>query len=113
MSTGYDTQTLDVDDGELFSVSVAEFRGIWQFNVRTFVRLIVQHTGIDRDPSLYEDAVDRESRALFAQFLFSYKVNPRTVVFLGYSDGAYGSENYSLTTENRTLFAKIGYSFLF
>ncbi len=109
----YNYQTLDVDEGRLFSAAVTELRGVWQFNIRTFIRLIVQHTAIDRDPLLYDDVIDRESDALSTQFLFSYKVNPRTVVFVGYSDGAFGNENYDLRTENRTLFAKVGYSFLF
>ncbi len=113
MDLEYSYQTLDVDEGRLFSAAVTEIRGVWQFNVRTFVRLIVQHTDINRDPRLYEEAVDSESRALFTQLLFSYKVNPRTVLFVGYSDGAFGNENYDLRAENRTLFAKVGYSFLF
>lgn len=109
----YNYQTLDVEAGRLYSAAVSELRGVWQFSVRTFVRLIVQHTNINRDPSLYDEVVDRESSALFTQFLFSYKVNPRTVLFLGYSDGAESTENYDLRTENRALFAKVGYSFQF
>jgi len=27
---------------------------------------------------------------VFTQFLFSYKINPQTVLFLGYSDNALG-----------------------
>lgn len=113
LDLGHSFQSLDVSEGRLFSAGVSELRGVWQFNVRTFVRLILQHTDIDRDPGLYEDAVERESRELFAQLLFSYKVNPRTVVFVGYSDGALGNEDHDLKTANRTLFAKVGYSFLF
>ncbi len=60
---------------------------IWQFNTRTFVRAIVQYTDVSRNPDLYEDEVAGLDRDFFVQLLFSYKVNPQTVAFLGYSEG--------------------------
>ncbi len=47
---------------------------------------------------------------LFNQFLFSYKVNPQTVVFLGYSDNQAGTQSFDLTRADRTFFAKVGYA---
>ena len=47
---------------------------------------------------------------LFLQFLLSYKVNPRTVFFAGYSDNYNGLQNVSLTQTGRTFFLKIGYA---
>jgi len=44
--------------------------------------------------------------------LFSYKLNPRTVVFVGYSDSREGNQDISLTQSNRTLFLKLGYSWV-
>ena len=55
-------------------------RVVYQFNIRTFVRAILQYTNIDRDPTLYEDEVDAQTRELGTQLLFSYKLNPQTVV---------------------------------
>ncbi len=109
----YTYLALDVEAGRLFTAGVAEMRGIWQFNVRTFVRVILQYTEITKDPTLYAEEVDRENRDLFTQLLFSYKVNPRTVVYVGYSDGSVATENYGLTVQDRTVFAKLGYSFFF
>jgi hypothetical protein len=59
--------------------------------------------------------VDPRSRGVFTQFLFSYKLNPRTVLFLGYSDNSMGGEFFGLdrvdiTRVNRTFFLKIGYA---
>lgn len=90
-----------------------EVRGIWQFSLRTFVRVILQSTEITKDPLLYDEPVDRESRDLHTQLLFSYKVNPRTVVYIGYSDGSVATEDYGLTMQDRSIFAKLGYSFFF
>ena len=50
--------------------------------------------------------------ALFGQFLFSYKVNPRTVLFVGYSDNSLADQNVGLTRTNRTVFVKVGYAWV-
>jgi hypothetical protein len=42
--------------------------------------------------------------------MFSYKVNPQTVLFLGYSDDHFGSLHTPLTQANHTFFLKIGYA---
>ncbi len=106
-------QTLDVDGGELFEVNLAQTEIVYQFNVRTFVRGIFQYQTIDRDPSLYTVPVDGEDEDLFTQLLFSYKINPRTVLFAGYSDNRFGFDDISLTQIDRTLFLKLSYAFLF
>jgi hypothetical protein len=54
--------------------------------------------------------VDPEYRRLFMQFLFSYKLNPRTVLFLGYSDNYLGLLDVPLKQSDRTFFLKIGYA---
>ena len=105
-------EQLDVDEGRLFTANLSQLRLIYQFNIRTFVRAIVQYTDIDRDLSLYDDPedVDAKTNTVFSQVLFSYKVNPRTVLFLGYSDNREGDENIDLLQENRSIFFKVGYA---
>ena len=104
--------TLDVEGGRLFTAQVPESRLIWQFNTRTFVRAILQYTDIQRDQDLYEYEVDELERDFFVQLLFSYKVNPRTVFFAGYSEGGAQTQDYDMTTIGRSVFLKIGYSWL-
>ncbi len=108
----YTYSALDVEGGQLFEANVPELKAVWQFNTRTFVRAILQYTDITRNPDLYDDEVDALSRDLFVQLLFSYKVNPRTVFFLGYSESGYETQDFSLTTTDRTLFLKLGYSWI-
>jgi hypothetical protein len=105
-------QTLDVEGGRLFRVHAPEARLIYQFDNRAFLRLVLQYTDIERDPSLYEEEVDAESRDFFSQFLFTYKVNPQTALYVGYSDDQLGNEEYSLTPVSRSLFAKVGYAWV-
>ena len=67
---------------------------------------------LDRDPALYEFPVEGSSRGVFTQFLFSYKLNAQTVVFLGYSDNSLGARGIDLVRSDRTLFFKIGYAWV-
>ena len=46
------------------------------------------------------------------QFLFSYKLNPQTVVILGYSDNSLGARSIDFVRADRTLFFKIGYAWV-
>ncbi len=113
LSLSHALSRLDVDGGRLFEANLTQSRLEYQINLRTFVRAIVQYTDVERDPDLYPGAgVDAESENLFTQLLFSYKVNPRTVLFLGYSDDSFGSQDYGLTRENRAFFFKIGYAWV-
>ncbi|MBC8647765.1 MAG: hypothetical protein H7X85_11405, partial [Thermoanaerobaculia bacterium] len=103
---------LDVDGGRLFKADLTELRAVYQFNIRTFVRAILQYTDIQRAPELYTFLVDAKTEQLFTQLLFSYKINPQTVFFLGYTDNRGADERIDLTQRNRTVFVKIGYAWI-
>jgi hypothetical protein len=112
LNLDYELQRFEVDEGRLFEANLTQLRLVYQFNVRTFVRTIFQYRDIERDPSLYVDEVDAMTERLFTQFLFSYKLNPQTVLFIGYADNRAGDEFVDLTESNRTLFFKFGYAFV-
>ncbi len=104
--------TLDVEGGRLFTAHVPQLKVVWQFDTRTFVRAILQYSDITRDQDLYEEVVDELERDVFVQLLFSYKVNPRTVLFMGYSEGGVETQDFPPTTTSRAVFLKIGYAWL-
>jgi hypothetical protein len=113
LNVDHTMQRLEVEGGRLFLANLSQVRLVYQFNVRTFLRAIVQYTDIRRDPSLYLDEDDRpeaRSRSLGNQLLFSYKLNPQTVLFLGYSDAYLGETQIDLTQTDRTVFLKLGYA---
>jgi hypothetical protein len=56
--------------------------------------------------------VDEQTEELFSQLLFSYKLNPQTVLFVGYSDNSFGDQRIDLTRADRTLFLKLGYAWV-
>ena len=109
----YNYRRMNVDEGRLFVAHLSQLRLIYQFNIRTFVRTIIQYSNVDRNTELYiDDDIEPNSQDLFTQLLFSYKVNPRTVVFLGYSDTREADQDISLTQSNRSIFLKLGYSWV-
>jgi hypothetical protein len=71
----------------------------------------VQIQDIARDPTLYVDEVDARTENIGRQLLYSYKLNPQTVFFLGYSDALLDDDSLSHPTHtDRTWFMKVGYA---
>jgi len=105
-------QKLNRDGGNVFIANQTDLRFSYQFNIKQRLRLSIINTNVNRDLSLYdsESEIDSHFRRLSNQLIYSYKVNPKTLLFLGYSDSGYADQHIDLTTENRTLFAKFSYA---
>jgi Domain of unknown function (DUF5916)/Carbohydrate family 9 binding domain-like len=99
-----------IDEENLYTANLPQVKIVYQFDSRTFVRLITQYSIVDRNVALYTIPVEPKTKTLFNQFLFSYKVNPRTVLFLGYSDNHLEITDVALTRTNRTVYFKVGYA---
>ena len=112
MEPKYTRERMEVDEGWLYTTSIGQLQTSWQFNPRCFIRAIIQYVDNQFNPELYSDGRDPEDRRLFAQFLFSYKLNPRTVLFVGYSDNSAATQDYGFTQTDRTIFAKVGYAWV-
>jgi len=104
--------SLDTKDGaKIFDAAVHDVRLTWQFSVRSFLRLTTQFQDVERNPDVYTDTVDARSRDVGRQLLYSYKLNPQTVFFVGYSDALVDDDQLdSLTASDRTWFMKLGYA---
>lgn len=105
-------ETLDVAGGRLYEANLSQVKAVYQFNLRTFARAIIQYQDVTRDPSLYVDPIDSSTKDVLAQFLFSYKVNPQTLIFVGYSDARSDEGADRLLREDRTFFVKLGYAWV-
>ncbi len=93
-----------------YTANLVQAKLIYNFNVRAFARAILQFRAVNRDPERYSFPVERVSRGLFTQLLLSYKLNAKTVLFLGYSGQLLGSQDIDLTRSGRTFFLKLGYA---
>ena len=104
-------ERLNVDIDQLYSANISRLKLMYQFNKHIFLRAIFQYKDYRRNAKIYIDEVDPKTKNLFSQILFSFKINPHTVFFLGYSDDFYGDQQINFTQTNRTVFTKIGYAF--
>lgn len=80
--------------------------------VQTCARAIVHYQDVTRNRALYLDPVDSDTKDLLTKLLFSYKVNPQTLIFVGYSDSRSGEGADQLLHEDRALFIKLGYAWV-
>jgi hypothetical protein len=108
----HNLERLSVARGWLFTANLAQTRIVYHFGVRTFVRAILQYTDVARETSLFVEPADSRTRRLFSQYLFSYKLNPQSVLLVGYSDTYQGLTAVPLGRTNRTIFVKVGYAWL-
>jgi hypothetical protein len=96
----------------VFRADLTDLRVTWQFNLRSFVRVTLQNQDIERHVEQYRLLTTAPtSKSLGTQLLYSYKLNPQTVFFAGYSDnrledGATGL----LEPTGRTVFLKLSYA---
>ncbi len=102
-TVNYTQRQLTVDGQKTLDAGLSELRLAYNWNVRSFTRVILQY--LDQNPG--------GSRTLFSQLLYSYKLNPQTVLFLGYSDNraAEALRQIPMTQTDRTFFLKVGYAF--
>lgn len=106
-------ERLTVPEGELYEALLAELRIVYQFTVRSFLRVITQTGRLRTHPERYPEPTDRESRDWAHQLLFAYKVNPQTLLYLGASDGELGNELHRAVTMHRSVFLKLSVNLLF
>jgi hypothetical protein len=96
----------------VFDAKLTDVRLTWQFNLRSFLRLTLQRQHVERNVALYRlQSTDPTTSTLGSQLLYSYKLNPQTVFFAGYSDNRIEDDiTGDLSRTDRTLFFKLGYA---
>ena len=104
----YERLNLGID--KIYEANLSQVKLVYNFNVKTFIRVIVQYYDITRNQAQYLFPVQPRTQTVFTQFLFSFKINPQTVLFLGYSDNYFGGTGMDITQSDRTFFMKLGYA---
>ncbi|HEX9458532.1 MAG TPA: hypothetical protein VGA84_05275, partial [Thermoanaerobaculia bacterium] len=108
--------------GRLFTAQVERVRAQYMFTSRMFLRAVVQNQRTSANPLIYGVDLPLRSGSLSSQFLFAYKVNWQSVLYLGYGDIRDVNEEVDNTNpanriykrsfllSNRQLFFKLSYA---
>ena len=111
LNLNYSQQRLQRDGGTAFDAQLVDARASWQLDPRQRVRLSVQGSQGERDQRLYTRPVNQRARNVAAQLLYSYKLNPRSAVYAGYSHGAFADDRIdTLFDSDRSVFLKLSYA---
>ena len=118
-SLDYNHVDFDIPDGDLFTARLTNFRLTYQLDIRSFLRFTMQRTDISRVVGNYIDddndpttpVVDATYKSVSSQLLYSYKINPQTLFFAGYSDSGYqDDEIFQIEETSRSIFMKFSYA---
>jgi len=104
---------LESNEGRDLVANLTDARIKYRFITRSFLRFVLQRQDVEVK-NLNPMALGEISRSerINKQLLYSYKLNPRTVFFLGYSDLADDDNpRNDLQVQQRGLFMKLGYVF--
>jgi hypothetical protein len=112
----YTRSQLNADDSgaRIFDAKLTDVRFTWQFNIRSFLRLTAQQQVVERNLALFTSPdTDALSKTRGMQLLYSYQLNPQTVIYAGYSDNhAQDDALTTLTQTDRTFFLKFSYAWV-
>lgn len=105
-------ERMEVDGKKLYSTNLSDLRFTYQFNLKSFLRTTFQYSYTKCNRSLYFVKMDSRSKNLTTQILYSYKLNPLTRFFIGYSDTGFQNDGMDkIRQTGRVLFSKFSYTF--
>jgi hypothetical protein len=110
INLSYIDERLLRDGGSVYHARLLDTRLSWQFNLRQRLRLALQYGNTEYDQSLNSFPVPKENSDIGTQLVYSYKINPRSVFYAGYSDSYAGSDAIDTFQTDRSLFLKFGYA---
>ena len=113
----YTYSEMQYEDKDVYTANLLDLRMTYQFSIKSFLRLSLVHFDIDRNLQNFlsdkREDVDQAEQYLSAQLLYSYKLNPQTLFFLGYAHGAQRNDDLTeLTFDTQSIFLKLSYAWL-
>jgi hypothetical protein len=110
LSLSHTREEMDSAGDWLYQADISQATLIYSLSSRALLRSIVQLVDYRYNTGNYSFPIEPTHERLLTQLLYSYKVNPRTVLFAGYSDSSRSALGYGLTRSDYTLFVKLGYA---
>ncbi|USD29830.1 carbohydrate binding family 9 domain-containing protein [Pseudoalteromonas sp. SCSIO 43201] len=106
-------EKMNAEGADVYSANLTDVRLTYQFNRNSYLRLAIVNTNISRNPNNYINEVDATYKSLSTQLLYSYKLNPQTVFFAGYSDHGFQDDDLSkIIKDDKRIFMKFSYAWL-
>ncbi len=100
------------NEGDIFRSNTINLNSTYQFDKEQYLRLTIRYSDIDFNQSLQDLSTRSDAKSIGRQLLYAYKVNPRTVFFLGYSDNGFEDDTVnSFEKTGRSVFSKFSYAF--
>lgn len=103
----------EINEGNLYKATSLYLKFLYHFSNNIFFRAILQEGNTKRNKELYFFEVPEKEKFKAIQLLFTYKINPFTLLYIGFSTTGLEQSPYTFQTMNRTYFLKISYSFWF
>lgn len=112
LQLNYQFDNMDFAGAKVYREALWDIRNTYQFNARSFLRWSLLYS---RYTSYRQGPEGEQFNDLHTELLYSYKLNPQTVFFLGYNDGAVQWQNEQqpltgLRKTERSVFMKLGYA---
>lgn len=103
---------LDTKEGQpILDARVVDAQLTWQIDYRGSLSVTLQQQDVVRNPSAYAQTVMPRSTDLGSEFTWSWQLNPKTELNLGYSDDyADNIEISALVEPDRSWFMNVGYA---
>jgi hypothetical protein len=96
--------------GRLYTADVARLKGVFTFSARSYLRAIVQWSGVHSDPKLYPYPTPAKVGDLNASLLYTYRINWQTVLYVGYGDDKSVDPFGRLRQAGKQVFFKVSYA---
>jgi hypothetical protein len=104
-------EKMKVLNDELYTANLTDLRVNYQFNSDSKVRLSLIHNKVVFNPSNYTFDIDKKSKSLGSQLVFTYRFDALSAFYLGLSSNAVESDTIKgLTMNQKSVFLKLSHT---
>lgn len=112
----FERQVFDLIDSRtdeaFYKANAVNAKLVYQFNEKSYLRLLVRYDQVEYNPLDFIHRTQSYLKQISRQFLYAYKFDAKSVLYVGYSDGATGDDLYrSAKRDSRDVFVKFSYAF--
>lgn len=112
VSSDVSYKELENQNTRIITALIGDLRLSYQFDLKHRLELTLQDQYINKNQEMYIEPTNQISKDYATRLIYSYKINPKTVLYAGYSDNAIANDDIvSLYKTQKTGFLKFSYSF--